>query len=130
MRHRLLCLTAALCVTAYCAPGRATVTQDTFMVRSTGDLIDLCTAAPTDPMGTAALNFCHGFGVGVYRVLEEYESARKGHMFCMPETMPTRNEALANLVQWAKANPDQLSVPPQDGIAAFLSEQYPCGRRK
>ena len=47
------------------------------MVRSTGDLIELCTAAPTDPMGTAALNFCHGFGVGVYRVLEEFESARK-----------------------------------------------------
>jgi hypothetical protein len=130
MRHRQLWLTAGLCVMAYCAPGRAAVTQDTFMVRSTGDLLELCTAAPTDPMGTAALNFCHGFGVGVYRVLEEFESARKTHMFCMPETMPTRNEALASFVPWGKANPDQLSVPPQDGIAAFLSKQYPCGRRK
>ena len=36
-------------------------------------------------MGTAALNFCHGFGVGVYRVLEELESARKVHTFCMPD---------------------------------------------
>jgi hypothetical protein len=130
MRHPRFWLTAGLCVMAYCVPGRAAVTQDTFMVRSTGDLIELCTAAPSDPMGTAALNFCHGFGVGVYRVLEEYESARKGHMFCMPETMPTRNETLASFVQWGKANPDQLSVPPQDGIAAFLSKQYPCGRRK
>ena len=78
MRHRLLWLTAALCVTAYCAPGRAAVTQDTFMVRSTGDLIELCTAAPTDPMGTAALNFCHGFGVGVYRVLEETRKCAQG----------------------------------------------------
>jgi hypothetical protein len=130
MRHRLLWLTATLCVAAYCTPGRAAVTQDTFMVRSTGDLIELCTVAPTDPMGTAALNFCHGFGVGVYRVLEEYESARKDHMFCAPATMPTRNEALAGFVQWAKANPDQLSVSPQDGIVAYLTKQYPCARRK
>jgi hypothetical protein len=130
MRHRQLWLTAALCVMTYCAPGRAAVSQDTFMVRSTGDLIELCTAAPTDPMGTAALNFCHGFSVGVYRVLEEIESARKVHMFCLPDPMPTRNEALASFLQWGKANPDQLSAPPQDGIAAFLSKQYPCTRRK
>ena len=130
MRHRQLWLGAAVCVAAYCAPGHAAVTQDTFMVRTTADLIDLCTAAPSDPMGTAALNFCHGFGLGVYRVLEEIESARKVHTFCMPDTLPTRNEAFASFVLWSKANADQLSVPPQDAIAAFLSKQYPCTRRK
>ena len=97
MRHRLLCADGGIVRDGLLAPGRAAVTQDTFMVRSTGDLIELCTVAPSDPMGTAALNFCHGFGVGVYRVLEELESARKDHMFCMPATMPTRNEALAEL---------------------------------
>ena len=99
-------------------------------MRSTADLIDLCTAAPTDAMGTAALNFCHGFGVGVYRVLDEIERARKVRTFCIPEPMPTRNDAVAGLIQWAKANPDQLSMPPQDGIAAYLSKQYPCGKKK
>jgi hypothetical protein len=115
---------------AYCLPGRAAVTEDTFTLRSTGDLIDLCTAAPSDSMGTAALNFCHGFGVGVFRVLQEIESARKVHMFCMPDPMPTRNEALGSFVQWGKDNPAELNVPPQDGILAFLTKQYPCARRK
>jgi hypothetical protein len=115
---------------AYCAPGHAAVTQDSFLVNSTGDLVDLCTAAPSDPMGTAAVNFCHGFGVGVYRVLAELEMARKVRTFCIPDPMPTRTEALASFVQWAKANADVLAMPPQDGLQAFLSKQYPCTRRK
>jgi Rap1a immunity proteins len=130
MRHKRLFMMAALCLAAYCAPGRAAVTEDSFMLRSTGDLIDLCTATPSDPMGTAALNFCQGFGVGVYRVLEEVDGVRKLRTFCMPDPVPTRNEALASFVQWAKANPDQLGTAPQDGIAAFLLKQYPCAHKK
>jgi len=120
----------ALCAVAFPAPSQAAVNQDTFLLHSTADLIDLCTAAPTDPMGTAALNFCHGFGVGVYRVLDEIQHARKTRMFCMPEPMPSRNEALAGLIQWARANPDQLSTTPQDGVAAYLMKQYPCGKKQ
>jgi hypothetical protein len=130
MRHGQLWVMAAFCAAAYCGSARAAVTQETFLVGSTGDLIELCTAAPSDPMGTAALNFCHGFGVGVYRVLAEIEMARKVHTFCLPEPMPSRNEALASFVQWAKANPNDLAMPPQDGVAAFLSKQYPCPRKK
>ena len=130
MRGWQLWLTAAFCAAASCGPGHAAVTQDTFTLRSTGDLVELCTAAPSDPMGTAALNFCHGFGVGVYRVLEEVEATHRARTYCMPEPMPTRNETLASFVQWTKANPDTLAMPPQDGIAAFLAKQYPCARRK
>jgi|ERR1700722_9424109 hypothetical protein len=130
MRYKRLWVIAALGVAAHCGPGRAAVTEDSFQIRSTGDLVDLCTASPSDPMGTAALNFCQGFGVGAYRVLDELNRARKTPMFCMPGTLPTRNEALASFVRWAKSNPDQLGAAPQDGIAAFLSSQYPCGHKK
>jgi len=130
MRHQRLWVMAALCLAAYCGPACAAVTEDTFQIRSTGDLVDLCATSPSDPMGTAALNFCQGFGVGVYRVLEEINRDRKTPMFCMPNPMPTRNEALASFVQWAKANPGQLGTPPQDGIAAFLASQYPCAQKK
>jgi hypothetical protein len=130
MRHWQLSVTAAFYMIAYCVPSRAAVTEDTFVLRSTSDLVALCTAAPSDAMGTASLNFCQGFGVGVFRVLQEVESARKMHTFCMPKPMPTRNEALASFVQWARTNPDELNTPPQDGILAFLVKQYPCARRK
>jgi hypothetical protein len=130
MRYKPFCLLVTLFATALPTITRAAVTQDTFQLGSTADLVELCTASPSEPMGTAALNFCHGFGVGVFRVLQEIESATKAHTFCMPDPLPTRNEGLASFIQWAKANPDQLSLPPQDGIEAFLSKQYPCSHRK
>lgn len=121
---------AILGTVVYFSPTKAAVTEDTFLLRTTGDLVDLCAAAPADPMGTAALNFCHGFGIGAYRVLAEVERARSAHMFCVPTPAPTRNEALASFVQWAKANPGQMGMTPEDGIAAFLSKQYPCAKRR
>ena len=128
-RHVLAGL--AVCAAALPAAARAAVTEDTFQLRTTGDLVELCTTAPSDPMGTAALNFCHGFALGVYRVLEEENAARRmGKLFCIPEPPPTRNEALADFVQWAKASPTLISQPPADGIAAYLTTKYPCRRGK
>jgi hypothetical protein len=120
---------AALCAAMSAATGQAAVTEDSFLVRDTGDLVDLCTAAQSEPLYTAAINFCHGFGIGAYRVLQEADMARPSrHMFCMPNPMPTRNEALASFVQWAKANPNQMAQPAADGIAQFLTQQFPCPR--
>ena len=79
-------IAAATCVAILPATGGANVTETDFQVRTTADLVDLCSASPSDPMGTAALNFCHGFAVGVYRVLEEENAAKRvGRMFCIPD---------------------------------------------
>jgi hypothetical protein len=105
------------------------VTEDSFLVRTTGDLTELCSAAPSEAMYTAAINFCQGFAVGVFRVLQAEDTARRSnHLFCQPNPAPTRNEALANFVRWAKADASRTALPPADGIATFLSQQYPCPR--
>jgi hypothetical protein len=130
MRRTYILFALSLGGAAFPAAGRAGVTQDSFLLRSTGDLADLCAAAPNEALGTEALNFCEGFGLGVYRVLAEVDAARGTHTFCMPTPMPTRNEALEGFVRWARANPDQSAQTPQDGIATFLSSQYPCDAKK
>jgi hypothetical protein len=130
MRNNVMRAVIALCLGVLPGASWAGVSEDAFLMRSTNDLVELCTAAPSDPMGTAALNFCHGFGVGVYRVLEEMDMARGTHLFCMPARLPTRNEALASFIRWAKSNPDALRTPAQDGIAMFLSKQYPCASKQ
>jgi hypothetical protein len=131
MRFRQLSLGLGLCATILPIYATAAVTEDNFQLRTTADLVELCSAQPSESLGTAALNFCHGFGVGVFRVLQEQQMAeRSRHLFCMPSPQPTRNEALASLLQWTKANPQQLTTPPQDGIVMFLSQQYPCANRK
>ena len=63
----------------------AAVTEDTFLLRSTGDLAELCSGAQSDPLYTAAVNFCQGFTVGVFRVLQEEDMAKLlQHIFCLP----------------------------------------------
>jgi hypothetical protein len=80
-------------------------------------------------MYTAAINFCHGFSVGVFRVLAEQDAAKKsGHLFCLPDPAPTRNEAIATFVQWVRAEPSRSGLPPADGIATYLSQRFKCPR--
>lgn len=108
---------------------RADVTEDNFLLRTTGDLVALCSAAPADPMMTAAANFCHGFAVGSYRVLAEVDAAKRGpKIICLPTPMPTRNSAIAQFVTWAQASPERMSMPPVDGLVSFGRQQYPCPR--
>jgi Rap1a immunity proteins len=120
----------ALCVATAPTYGHAAVTEDEFLVRTTGDLVDLCKAVSADPYYTAAINFCHGFSVGVYRVLEAENEAKPRRMFCVPEPAPHRADAIAGFVQWMDANPDEKTHAPADGIAAYLQKQFPCGHGK
>jgi len=66
---RRITLTSGISGLALCLAGAAgAVTEDQFGLRNTGDLAALCSASATDPLYTAALNFCHGFGAGTYGV--------------------------------------------------------------
>lgn len=124
-------LASAFLLFVVAAPGlaRANLTQDSFLLRNTTDLVDMCSATQSDPLFTAAVNFCQGFLVGVFRVLHEEDMARQSRrLFCLPEPVPTRNQGIASFVQWAKANPGQMNLQPADSIASFLSQQYPCPR--
>jgi len=121
----------ALCVATLPSAVHAAVTEDTFQLRSTSDLVELCTAGQTDPMMTAAVNFCHGFAVGVFRVLEEENAAHRiNKLFCMPNPTPSRSQALADFVQWAKSTPGMMDQRPADGLLGFLAKTYPCPRGK
>jgi hypothetical protein len=106
--------------------GHALVSEDNFISRTTGDLATLCSAAPTDKLYTAAVNFCHGFGAGVYGALATAQQANpQSKRFGVPPNM-TRNEAIAAFVSWSGGSPRRAALPVLDGIAAFLTESYPC----
>ncbi len=118
----------ALCAAVPIGTAQAAVTEDNFQLRNTNDLVELCSATPSDPMYTAATNFCQGFAVGVYHVLQEEDAASRNHIFCLPNPAPTRNEALANFIQWVKSDPRHMAHTPADEIAEYLAEKYKCPR--
>jgi hypothetical protein len=115
-----------LMLTIMSSNGRGAVTEADFASRTTGALASLCSAKPTDRLYTAAVNFCHGFGAGAYGMLAAAQQADpKLNLFCAPPDL-SRNEAVAAFVSWAGGRPERAELSAVDGIAAFLTETYPC----
>src|SRR5262245_54747612 len=125
---RLLLLAITTLVPA--APAMA-VTADDFQLRSGADLVALCSAPPSDPLYTAAIHMCHGFGAGSYQTIQAVtRHERMQPIVCPPQPQPTRNEAVARFVEWAKRNPQHLNEPPVDLLARFLVTEFPCPEKK
>jgi len=118
---------AALAAILLTSGVRAAVSPDDFMIRTTGDLVRLCSADPTDPSYAAAIHFCHGFGAGVYQTEQLHQAAsRAAPLYCTPNPPPTRNEAVAGFITWAKASPAVADELPAAGVLHYLMQTYPC----
>ncbi len=108
---------------------RASVGEATFQVSTGADLATLCGSGPGDKFYTAAQNFCEGFTVGVYRVLVKEEEAGGLKTICLPEPMPSRNQAVASYVTFVGSNPSVAGEPAEDSVLLFLQHQYPCSAK-
>jgi len=89
-----------------------------------GDLAELCSANPRDPMGDARINFCHGFTQGAITAELRHAGGRKP--FCFPSPAPSRSATLGEFANWVRAMPDRMTLPAVDGFFQFLGERYPC----
>ena len=112
------------------APGlTSAVEEEDFMVMTTGDLIELCTAPKSDPFHREAVHFCEGYLVGAYHYhVAEHSGAGENRMVCPPDPPPSRDQAVAMFIEWTKKNPQYLSERPVETWFRFLIEKYPCNR--
>lgn len=125
MRQRGWIAAAALALLAPSAAPAAT--EANFDAKSTGDLVELCSATPDNGIGTAAVNFCEGWLQGAVTVeMLNMASFRGPKLFCLPNPPPTRAATMNELVNWARAAPDRMAQSPTDGLFGFLRERYPC----
>src|SRR5215831_18262619 len=119
--------TVAAGLTLFVPAASHAATEANFGARTTGDLVELCTATLDNAIGMAAVNFCEGFAEGAVSVeLQNMAGFRGSKLFCMPNPPPSRNEALSAFVNWARMSPDRLAQSSTDGLFRFLSERYPC----
>jgi hypothetical protein len=103
------------------------VTTEHFVLRNGSDLVALCSTPQDDPLYTAAIHFCQGFGSGVYQTILALTTHEKlVPLMCPPNPPPSRNESLQRFLAWAKQRPDMLAEPPADVLGRFLVEQFPC----
>lgn len=117
-----------LLIIAISIPGIASaVSEKDFEVRSTENIVNLCTASVDEPLYQQAINFCHGYFVGAYDYYEAESSGPKGiKLVCLPEQHPSRNEIIGMFVKWTETHPKFLKETPVETIFRFLMEKWPC----
>ncbi len=107
----------------------ADVAKEDFKVKSTQNLINLCTASPEDALYKEAIHFCQGYLVGAfhYHNAEVLDDPNK-RLVCFPEPKPSRNEALSLFIAWAAKHPEFMNEIPVDTEFRFLTEKFPCNK--
>jgi hypothetical protein len=102
-------------------------TPDQFRVRSTADLVEICSTPANDPMYAAAISFCHGFAVGAYQYYLASVSGPEGKPFvCLPDPPPSRTEGVRMFVDWARQNPQYMGEPAVETLFRWLATTWPC----
>jgi len=107
----------------------AAVTDEDFEVKTTRNLLNLCTVSADDPRAKEAIQMCQGYLVGAYQYYLATESGPAKdsmRLVCITDPAPTRNQAVAMFVEWAKARPQYMNEVPVDTEFRFLSEKWPC----
>jgi hypothetical protein len=131
MRFRLWAVAAAAMLMALPPGGGYAATEANFVAKTTGDVAALCDPKADSPLDNAGINFCEGFTQGVVLTQQEHQAAPNAKkFFCLPDPVPSRNEAMAGFVTWANASPDRLAMPAVDGLISYLGERYPCPKHR
>ena len=119
---------AALAVSLLGSPAGA-VTPDSFQVKNTQDLVDLCAAQRGEAIAVQAIHFCEGYLTGVYHYHQALTAGRgQRPVFCPGANLPSRDEAVAMFVAWGRAHPQFMSEPAVDGLFRWVVETWPCQR--
>ena len=105
----------------------AAVTEKDFEAHTARQFVNLCTVSPDDPLYHQAINFCHGYFEGAYQYYESMTSGPKGIRFvCVPDPLPSRNDAIGWFIEWAEANSQYMDERPVEAQFRFLMEKWPC----
>ena len=117
-----------LLMLVFLLPGLATaVTEKDFEANTARQFVDLCSVSPDDPLYHQAVNFCHGYFEGAYQYYEAMTSGPKGIKFvCVPDPLPSRNDAIDRFIKWAESNPQYMNERPVEAEFRFLMETWPC----
>ncbi len=105
----------------------AAVTEKDFEAHTAEQFVRLCTVSPDDPFYHRAIHFCHGYFEGAYQYYEAMTSGPKAiKLVCVPDPLPSRNDAITWFIEWTKANPQYMQERPVEVQFRFLMEKWPC----
>jgi hypothetical protein len=128
LKRSILGLAVAV-VFAAAPAAQAEVTPENFRLATFGDFTALCGVSVDDPNATSAIHMCHGYIVGVTQFHRLFDRALEGSIYCITEeARPSRDIAIAMLLEWSKGHPQYAGEPPIEGVLIWAAETYPCAQ--
>jgi hypothetical protein len=119
-------LVAAFMVCGLALPAAAVETNN-FNLRTTRDLVALCSGEPDQSLYAEALQFCYGFMAGVAQLHRALVQTGDIKPLACPQYAVTR-EALAQVfLDWVRAHPDAMDQPPGEALKRAAAAAWPCG---
>ncbi len=121
-------LAVLICAAALFFPAIAgAVDQEDFKVKTTANLVNLCSPEPGDPLADKAIHFCEGYCVGAYHYYLAANAGPEGNRWiCFEEPYPSRDSVIAMFVDWAKENPQYMNGNAAESLFRFLIDKWPC----
>ncbi len=118
---------ALLLASLFAASGAYSVEDADFNMKTSRDLMDLCSAPKGDVNYDAAMGYCLGY----IDAAQDYHRAITSGDLLSPIACPghhvTRREMADVFVEWAKGNGDLLdNESPINGVMRAATEKWPC----
>lgn len=112
---------------AIAAPPAYTADKADFNVRTTRDLVNLCSVQSDGDMYEAAMGFCLGFLDAAHDYHAAITSGDMLQPIACPGHQTTRQEVVDMFLAWARANESLLdNESPIHGLMRAASAKWPC----
>jgi len=126
MRRTILAIVVALALWPIHA---SAVELIVFGLKTTSDLLAVCTTPESDAVHKEAIHYCFGYlegAVGYHNALSTHKDMKR--LTCYPEGT-TREDGVRAFIRWAQAHQSDtklMSEAPVIGLMRSLSAQWPC----
>ena len=106
----------------------ADVTLNDFRAETTKSILHLCTADEDKDLGKYAIGFCYGWIEGLEQLWGALLADERFGIkpISCPGRRLTRDETRAEFINWVKANPSAMNLPPLEALTRAAKETYPC----
>jgi Rap1a immunity proteins len=99
---------------------------DDYQLRTSGDLLDICSLDTSHAQYLEARGFCLGYFAGGIDLHDALAVGEDFPRLACPTGPPTRDEVVQTFVAYAQAHPEHLDERPMDTVFRAVIDQWPC----
>ena len=97
-----------------------------FAVDTAQQLLDLCSADPSNDLYVEAVQFCYGFFEGMAQYHDRLSAGPDINPIVCPTGQVTRQDFVDIYIAFAQANPQFLDEDPADNVIRAAIATWPC----